>query len=242
MPIPAEVLDNLKTAIERQSGHSVLPVRAERWEEMVVNAFKKSGFHPGWDPGSHQPGMDITLPMLGMAVSCKSAQVSGTKIKKLKFSSFRTTQFKTLEEKIDYFDGVGKNFSHYLIIAREECDRFRGYTVWLIDSSHIKASEFKWQLMKSGWKTKERYGFTMRISKSMSDQFWISVDLRYLQNHAKHKPHEVCVLFEKRFNKRQLGKTHHIIETNRDLAIEAEEYSEKDKRWTTLVSSKEKIT
>ncbi len=81
----------------------------------------------------------------------------------------------------------------------------------------------------------------------MSDQFWVSIDLRYLKNHAKHKPHEVCVLFEKTFDMRQLGKTHQIMETSssfshNDLQVEAEEYNSENKQWTTLVVSKERLS
>lgn len=245
MSFPPEVVDNIKSAILQHSGHSVLPLQAERWEEIVVNAFKKQGYHPGWDPGSHKSGVDITLPLLGMSVSCKSAKVEGKRVKRLNFSSFRTTTLETLEEKIEFFDGDGKNFSHYLIIARDGCDRFRKYTVWLIDANHIKASDFDWEESKSGWKTKERYGFKMYVQKKMSHQFWVSMDLRYLQNHAKHKPHEVRVLFEVILDRRELGKTHEITELGNDkpkeFSVEAEEYNADEEIWTTLVTSKERL-
>lgn len=162
------------------------------WEERIVNALLAMGLEPKWKMGSHRSGTDIEV--LDFKFSVKSQ-----KIEKGIFtlSSFRTTKFKKLEEKIYFIDNPGKNFTHYLILSQEVNKDDITYLVYMVDADFIKASDFEWKCtlgktektMKSfmGWETKWKNGVQLRIVKSMSDQLWVYIEKERLENNDKVK-------------------------------------------------------
>lgn len=160
------------------------------WEERVYNALLYSGVSPEdieWTPGSHKSGKDIGV--YNLSFSCKS-MVTERGVASL--SSFRTTTFETLEDKIDFIDNSGKNFSHYLIAARTHGEDSLIYRAYMIDANYIRASKYEWEetygktkrnLGKfTGWQTNYVDGIKLKIAHNMSDQLWIYMDTNGLYN------------------------------------------------------------
>jgi hypothetical protein len=126
-------------------------------------------------------------------------------------SSFRTTTFDTLAEKIAFIDNGGKNFSHYLVIARREMVNHLRYKTYMIDANYIQASEFDWNEtfgkqsrnrgQLTGWETQYRNGLRLKIAKKMSDQLWI-----YLDTDELHNAGGVSVLTETLIRYDQIGR------------------------------------
>jgi len=214
-----ELATALQRLIESFSGICSFPIKGEIWEELSVQALESIGVAADWDPGSHSPGADIMLPILNEGISSKSGKITRTEStgrNDLKFSSYRTTQHETLKDKIDFFDGEGKNFESYMVLSREEDEKGerRIYRVLLIDASKVNAEDIQWKenisektKKQTGWGGEcEKSGIKMIISKSMSDQFWITLDLNKFDGYE--------VLFETSIPYDKLGKTHHITEKN----------------------------
>ena len=202
----------LQGEIELYSGICRFPIKGELWEELTVNALEKIGIDTDWDPGSHSPGADIMLSTLNEGISSKSGKITRTKRtgkQELSISSYRTTRIKTLKEKINFFDGEGKNFESYMVLSREEDEKEkrRIYRALLIDAKKVNAGSVEWIEQKTGWQGEDRKsGIKMKIQKSMSDQFWIYLDLN------RFKAGDI--LFETSIPYDKLGKTHHITEKN----------------------------
>lgn len=162
------------------------------WEERIVNALVAMDLSPKWKMGSHRSGTDIEI--LDLKFSGKSQKAERDIFL---FSSFRTTKFKKLEEKIYFIDNPGKNFTHYLILSQEISKDDIIYIIYMIEADFIKASDFEWKCtqgktektikMFMGWETKWKDGVQLRIVKSMSDQLWIYIEKERLINNDKVK-------------------------------------------------------
>lgn len=186
-------------------GVSKVPISGIVWEEIIDRTLTGSGLESEWELGSHSPGCDIVSGDVSFSV--KSGQIKGKKKPKLSISSFRTTQYKTLQEKLDFFDNKGKNFSHYLVIAREEGEGFFNYKVYVIGADIVSASKREWETKGYGWTTKDDgSGISMKIMKSMSDQVWI-----YIEESVLRKSDKVISLFELSIEPNSLGSTHKIV-------------------------------
>tara|TARA_B100000575_G_scaffold36630_1_gene24662 strand:+ start:87 stop:764 length:678 start_codon:yes stop_codon:yes gene_type:complete len=204
----------IKQEIINHSGCNRFPIKGEQWEEISVRALQSVGLNAEWKAGSHGSGADIWLANLNQGISNKSGKITRTKSTgkyELSISSYRTTKYKTLEEKLDFFDGDGKNFKNYLILTREEDENTRKYKVIFIDASKITAKKLKWSVKtgktskQTGWSgVNKNLGIKMNIVKSMSDQFWIYLDLNKFK--GAETLAEVSIPMDK------LGKTHMIVE------------------------------
>ena len=183
--------EELEKEIISYSLTNKIPITNLSWEERVVNALVGSGINLSdieWKPGSHRSGRDIMVYNYGF--SCKSMTTDDNGIAAL--SSFRTTTFNTLAEKIEFIDNGGKNFSHYLVIARRELVNHLRYKTYMIDANYIQASEFDWTETfgkqrhnhgtSTGWETGYRNGLRLKIARKMSDQLWIYLDTDRLHN------------------------------------------------------------
>jgi hypothetical protein len=200
----------LEDGIVRYSGCLKFPIKGEIWEEISVAALEAAGMEVGWEAGSHSSGADIWLSDLNEGISSKSGKITRTKSTgkhELSISSYRTTKYPTLKEKLDFFDGDGKNFKNYLVITREEDkkNKVRKYSVVLIDATFVNASNLLWTGKGTGWNGQDTgSGVKMKIQRSMSDQFWIYLDL--------NKFNGLETLVEVSIPYDQLGKTHKIVE------------------------------
>jgi hypothetical protein len=159
-----------------------IPITSFAWEERVYNALVFSGIDDKsiiWTPGSHKSGADINIGDK-YSFSCKSMI---TKRNIVRISSFRTTSFKTLEDKIHFIDNKGKNFTHYLVITRTYFKHRLRYAVYMIDANYIQASMYDWKetfgkdSKFTGWKTKFVNGIMLKIKRGLSDQLWISINI-----------------------------------------------------------------
>ncbi len=188
-----------------------IPITSLAWEERVYNALIYSDVDNKdiiWIPGSHKSGKDIDV-YNKYAFSCKS-MVAYRGIASL--SSFRTTSFNTLEDKINFIDNKGKNFTHYLIIARTYTKNYLKYIAYMIDANYILASKYEWEetfgkkkknLGKfTGWQTTQYTdGIKLKIIRSMSDQFWI-----YMDTNNFYENENVKILSEVSIEKKYIGK------------------------------------
>ncbi len=207
----------LRKALEQEiisySGIRKFPIKGELWEEISVDALKSAGLKVDWEAGSHGSGADIFLPDLNEGISNKSGKITRTKTTgkhELSISSYRTTKYKTLQAKLNFFDGDGKNFKNYLVLTREENKETRKYRVILIDATKVSAKTLKWskKMSRTGKQTgwfghDEKLGIKMNIQKAMSDQFWIYLDLNKFS--GAETLAEVSIPLNK------LGKTHTIV-------------------------------
>jgi len=163
-----------------------IPITNITWEERVVNALNYSGTENVlWTPGSHQSGKDIKTP--NYSFSCKSMfEKRGI----ARLSSFRTTTYPTIEEKINFIDNIGKNFTHYLIISRANFKKHLRYRVYMIEANYICAKNFNWDSYYSknkrflGWETDYINGLKLKIVKNMSAQLWIYIDVNDLKDNS----------------------------------------------------------
>ena len=123
------------------------PVKAEQWEEILVQSIRENGNTASWDPGSHKIGEDISTDIFGR-ISCKSGSLS---IKKkgpevINISGSRTTKHKTLEDKINHLSKSHDDY--YFCLAKYKKDINSGeYRYYLItfSSTLIKPSNLKWK-------------------------------------------------------------------------------------------------
>ena len=201
--------------VAARQGIDKFPVKAEIFENIIVDTLDEMEISCDWDPGSHRQGADIDLPLEDLFLSVKSAQVKGMKKQVMSISSFRTTAYDSLHEKLNFIDGGGKNFTHYLVLAREDKKKKkvfveRKYTALLVPANQFLAKNMTWEESTSGWKSLEKYddelGYAMNIHKKMSDQLWIYCDYKKV----KADPN-VKILFSVTIPAENLGNTHKIV-------------------------------
>ena len=86
------------------SYHNLLdvPINGIVWENILYNVLLKQSKNVIWNYKSHKTGEDIKFENIG--ISCKGGRLQGKNKDRLKISSYRTTVYKTIEEKLDYFD------------------------------------------------------------------------------------------------------------------------------------------
>lgn len=168
----------IKNRINEWNDFSKFPLKGEMWEERLSLAFEDAGFPSDWEPdGNHKSGIDFSLINQPFSYSCKSAVLKNGI---LPISSYRTTKYKTLQEKLNYHDSpAAKPFTHYAILVRD-MDNKQQVCIF-IDKSYISAKSLTWQETLgvrgknkgkvNGWKGSNNL-MEMKIVKSMSDQFW----------------------------------------------------------------------
>lgn len=169
---------NLAKLIKFHSLNSVVPINADRWEEIVNAILTFMGKNPSWNQGSHSAGADIWTKEF--IISAKSGKVINDKVN---ISSYRLTRFKDLEEMKGFIDGGGKNFDIYLCCARTDSKTKRIYKIFLIGADTISAKRIGWSNSynkkdkHSGWQGIDNLGISLKIVKNMSNQLWMEVPL-----------------------------------------------------------------
>jgi len=170
---------NLEKLIKFHSLNSVVPINADRWEEIVNATLNFMGRNPKWNQGSHSAGADIWIE--AFVISAKSGKVSNDN---LIISSYRLTRFGNLEKMKEFIDGKGKNFDIYLCCAKIDNKTERVYKVFLIGADTISAKKTNWsksynkKKLHSGWEGSDNQGILLRIVKKMSNQLWMEVPLK----------------------------------------------------------------
>lgn len=155
-------------------------LKAEMLEEMLVRIFEEDmNLKVLWNKASHSPGMDIAI-IDGDSYSVKSGKEAAGKIK---ISSSRTTTYKTIEEKINFYKGVEETFSHYFFLSKRESNTELVYMPYIVPRDVITIDSISFGDNSSGW-TGKTEGYSFDIKRSMSDQIWISVDKDYIKDYA----------------------------------------------------------
>ena len=209
--------------VAARQGIDKFPVKAEIFENIIVDTLDEMEISCYWDPGSHKPGADIEITNEPISFSVKSAGISGGKQKpqKMSISSHRLTSHKTLKEKLAFIDGTGKNYTHYLVLAREDIEGKsnkknkkilikRNYTLLAMPADIFSVNKLTWQQVGKSYKTKESWdgkmGYSMKIEHSMSDQLWIHSGFDKVK-----KRKDVKVLGSFSIDAEDLGNTHKIV-------------------------------
>jgi hypothetical protein len=184
-----EFATRTKKLIAYISAATRTPINGELWEEVIYHALRSmgetyQGGSPKWVSGSHAPGADIWIDKF--SISAKGGAINN---ERLKFSSYRLTSHKNLEEMISHIDGPGKNFDIYLCCARSETATQRIYNVFMVPSNVFRAKDFDWKETFNqkngsfnGWKGVSDQGIVLGIHESMSRQLWIELPLSMCQS------------------------------------------------------------
>jgi len=157
--------------------HSLLevPINGIIWENLLFNCLSEQSDDVEWSYKSHQTGEDINFE--GIGISCKGGRLQGKNKNKLKISSYRTTVYKTLQEKIDYFED--KHEDVYFCLCYEETKTDHKYKLYTFDSDVLDYRNLKWEKTKRGWKGDGK--FLAKIESSMSDQLWLWLPTNLLE-------------------------------------------------------------
>jgi len=157
------------------SYHSLLdvPINGIVWENLLYNSLKDQSNNVIWNNGGHAAGADIEFDNIG--ISCKGGRLLHKGKDTFRISSYRSTIYKTLQEKLDYFDENHEDV--YFCLSYEETDKHE-YRLFTFDSDVLDYKSLKWQKTKSGWKGSGAFDAT--IQKSMSDQLWLFLPIKLL--------------------------------------------------------------
>jgi hypothetical protein len=176
--LPEQVVISLEKGIRNYCMRWSSPLTGQLFEEILVSAYKKNKWDVSWNAGSHEQGTDIVINKDEIK---RKISVKGNKCDKkyINVSSYRTTTYKTIEEKCKFIDKQSENFDHYIILCREEKIVKKKlesitYNVFVLDSGFIKATDCNWIETRTGWKTTLN-GINMNIQKAMSDQLWLKI-------------------------------------------------------------------
>lgn len=144
-------------------------VSSTLWEEILHKSFLKNNLKSDWNMNSHGAGTDVKCE--DISISCKSGVIKGKKIKKLNISSYRTTSLKTIQEKINYLDQKHEDIIFSLVHDSQK------YKIFVFIQP--KVSSLVWTETKGQWKAVDRDSTwnEFKISKSMSDQFWMNLSI-----------------------------------------------------------------
>ena len=152
---------------------------ATLWEEHCANALIECGFGSDWEPtGSHQQGVDQVTDS-GLRISNKGGKITED-LSKLNISGFRTTQYKTMEEKLKFLSLSHEDVVFSLATHSNFDFRAPEYFFIAIDSNKLNYHEQNWidnigrTGSHMGWKCSSDY-FDAQIQKSMSHQLWTNI-------------------------------------------------------------------
>jgi len=159
-----------------------IPINGLIWENLLYASLKKQSNDVVWNYKSHQTGADINYE--NYSISCKGGRLQGSKKDRLKISSYRTTSYKTIEEKLEYFDENHEDV--YFCMSYEETKNKHKYKLFTFDSDILDYKKLNWQKTKRGWKGEGK--FLAKIESSMSDQLWLWLPIKILT-----KQFDICV-------------------------------------------------
>ena len=157
------------------------------WEEILYNSLRVVGDdNVTWDAGSHAIGADVKNSKYG-DISCKT----GAKkyVKKcdttfIKINGSRTTKYKTIEEKKEFF--AIKKEDIYFCLARDKKEWELGQKKYYLSVFNtLNHAELEWKETfgkngkSTGWSASND-NMNCKISKSMSDQLWTEIKEDYV--------------------------------------------------------------
>lgn len=154
-----------------------LTIKDKYWEYTLANSFKDINISCKWDVESHDVGKDIVIESgKYKRISCKSGMISYSKrkksITKLKISSFRTTAYATLEDKLNYIDG-----NHEDVVFSLSSSLFKSQNKYILTVFIPPVfKQLQWQQDKNDYKGISA-DVTAHIMHKCSDQLWY--DIKY---------------------------------------------------------------
>ena len=171
----------LKSRIDDYHDMFTFPLKGELWEEVLSKSLKSIGVDNDWQPtGSHKSGSDMKVLQTGELISCKSGTIDnyGT----LTLSGSRSTKYKTLDEKIDFFSNKQEDL--YALLAKPPgvSAGIPDYEFILFHTGLLDYRSLDWDKNKSGKAyVAENEHLSCRIQSSMSGQLWTDIK-NYKQN------------------------------------------------------------
>lgn len=167
------VIEEIKNRIVKHHELYDSKISSTLWEEILYKSFKLNNLKCSWKMYGHQSGSDVECE--DIKISCKSGIIKGKKLKKLSISSYRTTSLKTIEEKLNYLDQKHEDVIFSLVQDQEK------YKMFIFVQP--KVSQLNWNETKGQWKAIDKLLWNeFKISKSMSDQFWMNLSLDHWNN------------------------------------------------------------
>lgn len=166
--LTSNVIEEIKKRIIKHHELYDSKISSVLWEEILHKSFLKNNMNSKWSMYGHQSGTDIECD--GKLISCKSGTIKGKKIKKLCISSYRTTSLKTIEEKLEFLD---KCHEDVILSLVHDGTNYKIYAF-----TQPKVSGLVWLETKGQWKAHDKTLWNeFRITKSMSDQFWMNLSI-----------------------------------------------------------------
>ena len=178
------ILLELENLLKKHHEIYRIPVKAEAWEDLVDQVVNKE--NSNYIPFNHSTGHDLNIELDKSKFS--SQLKTGTiKDNKLIFSSHRLGRFETLEEKLDFLENV--SYDSFLFLSRNDFEVWdKNYFIYYIDKKIFDYKTFKWietigkkgkyKNRVSGWEGISEDGkIKCKITKSMSHQLWVEIDL-----------------------------------------------------------------
>jgi hypothetical protein len=175
-----EFAEKLKTEhIQPFHDKYIVPITAELWENMLFLTLKSLGFDISWKCASHQVGTDLTIHKFDehLNISAKSGTID--KDKRLKnVSSYRTTKYKTLQDKIDYITESHQDY-YFCLAKKTPFVENPIYYLYIFENDNVDFTSGIWteKYNKSnnhtGWNY-ETENVKAEIKKGTSDQLWIN--------------------------------------------------------------------
>jgi hypothetical protein len=167
------ILNEIRDKIKKHHELYENKVTSSNWEEILHKSFIKNNLNSSWNMNGHQSGTDVTCE--GVMISCKSGVIKGKKIKKLVVSSYRTTSLKTIEEKKIFLDQKHEDVIFSLVYDNN------AYKIYAFIQPQV--SNLEWLETKGQWKACDKILWNeFKISKSMSDQFWMHLSIDHWNN------------------------------------------------------------
>lgn len=186
-----ELIKNVTYLIQVYSKYSAVPIEGLTWEFISYCAFRKTYGNCEWNVGSHKEGSDISVKINGkkINISVKTNRADG---KKASISSYRTTRYKTLKEKIEFIKETNSSFNYYFLLLKNMTSQVVTYDIFLIPSNVFSCYDLnKWKEEEKTW-IYEDDRFKAKITKSMSDQLWYYFNVDYIQPYFVTKVNVKC--------------------------------------------------
>lgn len=175
---PDNVLESIKRRVKlHHELYGTLTIKDKYWEYTLSNSFRDANFICKWDPESHDVGKDIIVEGVKYnRISCKSGMLRVSKrknkITKLKISGFRTTSYKTIEEKLNYIDGNHEDVVFSLSSSLFKSQKKYVLTIFIPP----KFKELSWRKEGTNYKSSKLNGVNASILAACSDQLWYEID------------------------------------------------------------------
>jgi len=180
---PVDVLENIKIKIKMHHQlYQTLTIKDKYWECILAQSFIDANFTCNWTPESHDVGKDIVVEGLKHErISCKSGTWSYLKRKKrigqLNISSYRTTKYKTIEEKLNHIDSNHEDIMYSLSSTFFKSKK--KYILTIFTPPKFKKLTWETHTTKKNcivYKSTKLDGVIAKINSTQSDQLWYKLD------------------------------------------------------------------